>query len=420
MYLKIHRGTTQIGGNIIEIGTNRTRLIFDAGANLPPLDDYTYSDNIEIAGLTYGEPGFDAVFISHHHNDHCGLLDRILPEIPVWSGRETARIVDVIADFTGGLKGRISHFFSDGGNSQPTVIGDITVTPIGVDHSACAAYMFLIQADGKNVLYTGDYRAAGEVPDVVQHLIGAAGKLDALIGEGTNIRAAQRAGISRTLRDEAMVEEEASKLMKACEGTVFVLCSSTNEPRISAIHAACKRAGRIACHDLFLTAVRGDAVQRDECKTQAFVANFVSKEKSPRVYPYFKPLFDARKLVRAESLAKYPSPQTIFIRTSMLPFLEKYLKNRGGKGHVLIYSVWEGYKPTVPVQKLMQFCEAYEINTVSLHCSGHAYCHDIKGLIWQLNPKVLIPVHCDKENRTLFEALHHHCVMLLDGERMEV
>ena len=86
MYIKIHRGAAQIGGNLIEIGTAQTRILFDAGTNLPPLDGNGAEDSIEIEGLTSGKPAFDWVFISHHHNDHCGLVERILPGIPILSG----------------------------------------------------------------------------------------------------------------------------------------------------------------------------------------------------------------------------------------------------------------------------------------------------------------------------------------------
>jgi len=422
MYLKIHRGTGQIGGNIIEVGTERTHLIFDAGANLPTLDDPNASDPIEIDGLTCGEPAFDAVFISHHHNDHSGLVGRILPGIPVWAGRETARILEVISDFTGGPEGRVQNFFEGGGNCLPNHIGDITVTPIGVDHSAYDAYMFLIQADGKNVLYTGDYRAVEEVPETVQRLIGVAGKLDALITEGTNIRSAGRGEGAHpgTLSDEAAVEEEAVKIMESTEGTVFVLCSSTNEPRIQAIDAACKRAGRTPCHDLFMTVVRGPLAERDECRHQSFVANGVDPERSPRIHRHFVRYFGQCKLVGAASLARMPQLQTVFVRTSMQEFLGRYLNARGGSGHVLIYSMWEGYRATAPVQRLLQFCEERGIQTISLHCSGHAYRNAIKGLIWGLNPKALIPIHCDPNARALFGQMHDNCVLLEDGERMEL
>ena len=39
--------------------------------------------------------------------------------------------------------------------------GDIHVTPFVVDHSALDACMFLIEIDGKKILFTGDFREHG-------------------------------------------------------------------------------------------------------------------------------------------------------------------------------------------------------------------------------------------------------------------
>ena len=100
MVIKTIRSAEQIGGNIISISTDKARIILDAGTELPPING-TASDDISVEGLTEGKPGYDAVFISHHHADHCGLVKRILPEIPVYCGKETERILNVIADFTG-------------------------------------------------------------------------------------------------------------------------------------------------------------------------------------------------------------------------------------------------------------------------------------------------------------------------------
>lgn len=419
MYIKIHRGTAQIGGNLIEIGTAETRLLFDAGANLPPLDDSTYRDTVKIEGLTFGTPAFDAVFVSHHHSDHCGLLERILPSIPVWAGRETSRILEVISDFTSGAPSRVTNFFAGGGNCLPTVIGDITITPIGVDHSAYDAYMFLIQAEGKNVLYTGDYRAVEEVPDTVQSLIGIAGKLDALITEGTNIDEGARIG-GRAPQTEEQLAKIAAAEMKRHSGTAFVLCSSTNEPRIRAIDEACKQAGRVPCHDLFLTAVRGEIGALDHCQPKHFVANHVDEEKRPRAHRHFTRYYQERKLVGATTLAKAPEPLTIFVRTSMLRFMERFLEERGERDGVLFYSMWSGYRETEVVQRLLEFCAAHEIEVVPLHCSGHALSGAIKALIWRLQPTVLIPIHCDKESRGRFSELHPNCKLLLDGERLDL
>jgi ribonuclease J len=413
MYIKIHRGTAQIGGNLIEIGTNRTRILFDAGADLPPLDEKKANDQIEIEGLTYGEPAFDWVFISHHHNDHCGLVDRILPGIPIFSGAETHRILNVISDFTDSPRPDINFHFT---NCQPIQLNDMRVTPIGVGHSAIDAYMFLIQADGKNVLYTGDYRAVKNVPAEIRRLLGVAGKLDVLISEGTNIRVEKR-GNEATVQDEQQVEQQATLKMKQCEGTVFVLCSSTNEERIRALHRAAKAAGRTVCEDLFLTAVR---VGREKSPLR-FVASYVDAGKTPRTYAYFNKLFEHGELLGAESLARIPGKKMIFVRTSMRSFLKKYIDNCPAfRKNLLIYSMWQGYKETQPVKDMLGLCTAYKMAVVDLHCSGHAYRNTIKEFIRWLEPKVLIPIHCEKGDRDQFKSLHPNCLMLHDGERWDV
>ena len=46
---------------------------------------------------------------------------------------------------------------SDG---ETTRIGDFEITPFMVDHSAYDAYMFVIKAEGKVIVHTGDYRSA--------------------------------------------------------------------------------------------------------------------------------------------------------------------------------------------------------------------------------------------------------------------
>lgn len=410
MYIKIHRGTTQIGGNLIEIGTAQTRILFDAGTNLPSLDGKENKDLIKIEGLTSGKPAFDWVFISHHHNDHCGLVERILPGIPILSGEETHRILDVISDFTDSPRPEIHLHFK---NCQPVQLDDMRITPIGVDHSAVDAYMFLIQADGKNVLYTGDYRAAEQIPAKIRQLLGGQ-KLDVLISEGTNIRAEKQS--SNTPQNEKQVEQRAFELMKQYDGTVFVLCSSTNEERIRAMHRAAKAAGRAVCEDLFLTAVR---TQREE-NTLRFVAHYTSEKETPRTYAYFQRCFERRELLSAGSLAKLPGKKVIFVRTSMLPFLKNYLACRLDEKNLLLYSIWQGYRETRPVNDLLDFCDSYGIDVADLHCSGHAYRNAIQELIGVLNPQALIPIHCEAQDREKFKALHPNCLMVRDGERWEV
>lgn len=422
MQIVVHRSAAQIGGNVIEVRSRNTRVILDAGRELPPLDGSRRADRMEVEGLTFGKRAFDAVFLSHHHGDHCGLLDRLLPDIPVYAGRRTSHVLDVIADFTGGAKRRTRPLEAD------TVrVGDLTVTPISVEHSSHEAFMFLIQDEGrderkrgKSVLYTGDYRNVDGAVERLRERVGAEG-LDLLITEGTNV-----AVESPLFRDEDAVAAAAEKLMAECGGTVFVLCSSTNEPRVRALHAACARAGRTPCHDLFMSAVRSLLAPADPQPPMRFVAGRVAPER-PEKFSHFKAFYDRRQLVGVERLAKRPERLTVFVRTSMFPrfeggssFMTRFLRERGGEGHALIYSLWGGYKRTEPMRSVLDFCAERGIPITDIHSSGHASNEAIRNFVAEAAPRALIPIHCAPEDRERFRALHENCILLRDGEAWAV
>lgn len=415
MYVTVHRGTRQIGGNLIEIGTDRTRLLFDVGTNLPPLDGPKTEDPFELEGLTCGKPAFDWVFLSHHHNDHCGLLGKLLPGIPLFAGEETKRILNVIADFTSQPRPEINFGFRDG---QTIQLDDVRVIPIGVNHSAKDAYMFLVQAEGQNVLYTGDFRTSEKAVSTVRKLLGAEQKLDLLITEGTNIRPEKEWQTGR-FQGEAWIQHRVAGRLRVHQGpgTMFVLCSAANEDRIQAFTKAAARFCRTACEDLFQSAVRG---HMDE-NVQRFVANPV--EEGSRAWPYFETLYQQKALVGAETLARLPGQKLIFVRTSMLPFIEKYMAARPPEEEqhpLLFYSMWEGYKQTAAVQRVLEFCRKRSITVVNLHTSGHAGRDTVKALVDGLRPAALLPIHCAAEDREEFLSLHNNCLMLNDGQRWEV
>ncbi len=68
------------------------------------------------------------------------------------------------------------------------MIGDFTITPFAVDHSIHGCLAFLIEAEGKRLLYTGDLRLHGNrIGDHERIIAAIAGlSIDALIIEGTH------------------------------------------------------------------------------------------------------------------------------------------------------------------------------------------------------------------------------------------
>ena len=72
---------------------------------------------------------------------------------------------------------------------------DIRITPYFVSHSAADAYMFLVEADGKRILHTGDFRqhgylGKGLLPTLEKYI--APQGIDVLITEGTIRKSSMR------------------------------------------------------------------------------------------------------------------------------------------------------------------------------------------------------------------------------------
>lgn len=408
MYAKIIRGSKQIGGNIIEIGTASTRLIFDAGTNLPPVGETDSHDDIHIDGLTQGAPAYSAVFISHHHADHCGLLSRILPQIPVYCGKETSEILRIIADFTHRTVGSFTAF----SDKAPVTVGDIKVTPILTSHSAKDAYMFYIEAEGKSVLYSGDFNGFSGTADFL-----AGRRTDMLITEGTNVNAEAR-GHSPETKDEHDVAAQAERICREYDGTVFVLCSSANEDRVQAMKAAARNTRRTDYEDLFMAALR----RSGDTNKYKFIANYV-RENTPQ-HDYFDSFYRKRELIGAETLAHTDGSKLLFVRQSMSGFIGKYLSSlphsEQRKRHVLIYSMWKGYAKSAYTRKFLKAVEDMGVEVVYLHCSGHAYADTLKSFVEAVSPDLLVPVHCEEKDRAVFAGIYENCIMPEDGEQLDI
>ena len=79
MEIKIIKGTNQIGGCITEIASKDTKILIDFGNDLEDT-----KESFELDGLTYNKSKYNAVFITHSHMDHIGLVSKINEDIPIY------------------------------------------------------------------------------------------------------------------------------------------------------------------------------------------------------------------------------------------------------------------------------------------------------------------------------------------------
>ena len=256
--------------------------------------------------------------------------------------------------------------------NQKLRFGDIVVTPYFVSHSAYDAYMFLIEAEGKRILHTGDFRGHGYLSKglilTIQKYIG---QVDVLIIEGTML-----ARKDETILTESVLSQRASELIKEHK-YVFVHCSSTDMERL----ASFKNATRSMFPKRPLLA---DEYQKDILALFSETAG----KKSPcfdfgKIYTYSEKNPKLKAWMQEKGF-------TMFIRASasfnrLLDMILPMLPVEGKP--LLIYSMWDGYinrddtrnEDYVYLQK--RFAEV-----VQLHTSGHATADTLHRVCELTNP----------------------------------
>jgi len=188
----------------------------------------------------------DGIFISHNHGDHIGLFENVKDGIPIYIGKTALEIQNTIFDFISKDKKIVPEKVLE--NEIPIHIKDFTVTPFLIDHSAFDAYAFLIECDGKKVIYTGDFRRHGEKGNLTDNFAKHtfAQKPDILLIEGTNIFKHDYVA-----EKEDVIGMKAEAFMKKIKGNIFVLQSAANIDRIEQIYKASKKANRTLLIDVF-------------------------------------------------------------------------------------------------------------------------------------------------------------------------
>lgn len=123
--------------------------------------------------------------------------------------------------------------------NKPIKLGDISVTPYVVDHSAPDSYMFLIEADGKRILFTGDFREhgiAGENETLEKLLNTYIGEVDILITEGTMLSRIDEAK-HNIVRTENDLGKRAAELFRENKQSVILVFSTNLDSIMELYHA---------------------------------------------------------------------------------------------------------------------------------------------------------------------------------------
>lgn len=394
MKLCIHRGTHQIGGIAAEIATETTHILIDMGDELS-LDPGFVSAPLHIPGVTDANGRCDAVLFTHYHGDHTGQMLRIRPDIPLYAGALAKDIMRLSSAHSWKkdevLCKRIETIrtFSAG---MPFLIGDIQITPFGIDHSAVDSYLFLIEADGKCILYTGDFRLHGVRGKTMDKILDRRiGKVDAIITEGTTV--------SRTDGKTVTEWELQARVRNYLQQYkyVFVLCATTNLDRIFALARAVPRGKYCICDDY-----------------QKMLVETVSKHWSGLSSFYEMPKLLSFKHHPPARFAELGGLMFVRANSKFGAIICQYDPVQS----ILLYSMWDGYrtKPGSTIPDFLALTDTWE----TLHTSGHASPEDLRHVIEKADPQLVIPMHTDAPQKMQALCPDRTVVLLKDEEELSL
>ncbi len=411
MRLRIHRGTQEIGGTCIEAEAQGKRLVLDVGLPLDAPDEEQERLLPEVPGFQERDDSLLGVMISHAHRDHYGLAAHIRPEIPVWIGEAGHNILKAASAWVpNGHAFTDPHFLSD---RRPVEIGPLRVTPFLVDHSAFDAYALLVEADGKRVFYSGDFRAHGRKAALFERLVrDPPADIDVLLMEGTTLG---RAGTEEGFETESDLEERFAEAFRQTEGMHFVWTSSQNIDRIVTIFRAAKRTGRVLLIDLY-TAVVLEATGRDTIPQSHWPEVSVYIPHSQRVLIKNKELFRDRD--RHHRSRVYPEDLPDLAARAVMLFRPMARFDGGVRsaldGAGFSYSMWQGYLKEDSSRRVLDWLGRHGIEWQVLHTSGHASAADLQRFAAALAPRALVPIHSFETGR--FPDFFENVVPRGDGE----
>jgi ribonuclease J len=345
---------------------------------------------------SYLKTMFDAVFISHAHPDHYGLLTEIDRNIPVYCSEMTKALFEVNELFTSQVALKCNFRTFQAG--VPTTIGtgtsQLKITPFVQDHSAYDAHGFLIETATQAIVYSGDFRGHGRKEHTLIELntLLLGKKVDLLLMEGTNL-----SRVNVPMNSEQDLEMELQSAISRAAKMVHVFFSLQNIDRLISMYQAATNNNRRLVVDLYGAYILDQLARIEPNQRLQSIAE------TAHVYYPIPQMSRLKRLGRLDVLDSFrqrrlflshfkrsPQEYVLLTRSSLTKFY------RDLEIDLLIYSAWEGYKKeSASTQSMMKWYADRGVRDLSIHTSGHASLEGYQRFIEVVNPDQVRLIHAE-------------------------
>ena len=415
MKILIHKGAQEIGGTCIELSHEGRSILLELGMPLDP-----ESRPLDLTGF---KP--QALIISHPHQDHYGRMEELDPAVPIYIGKIGQRLIDAARIFRG--MDAMSREFRGIEDQKPIQIAGFTIKPFLVDHSSPESFAFLVEAGGKRVFYSGDFRAHGKKGGLYYRILQQPPRnIDVLIMEGTNI--GREGSAAKT---EKQIGREIFNIIKDQKNISFLVCSGQNIDRLTCAWKACRDAGKNLTLDLYTAWVleqmklKTDRVPSMEREWMRVLFTGDQPQKIEAHPEYFGDFLEKAKQWSIDKGELYKRPENYLsaIRLSGAKIVQAY-RNRRKHPVNVIYSQWLGYldpsrwESLHGAEMMAGFQDDPAIDFHYAHTSGHADFEQLETFARALNPKTILPVHTEHPEE--FKRRFTGTVLPADGKEMTI
>jgi ribonuclease J len=393
--LRFYGGVGVIGATKVVVEQEGWRVVLDMGADIPgreglvrtpallapgselrarlrlgeaPAIEHLFRpEAVEGSGLAGGYDERTALFLTHGHIDHVGLLGWVDPAVPAYAAAETVRMLDALEAAGQGLEGGRASV-RELPEGERVEVGPMRVERLRVDHDIPGASGYLVHTDDGVVAYSGDLRLHGRHPELTERFAERASGAAALVMEGTSLSGDARVPV----RPEASVDAAFDAELGRVPGLVLMSIYPRDIERLTAFSSIAARRGR---RILWPKA------------TAAFLRAWG--------------LEDVHELDDAglDALRAEPSRFVVQLAVNELGTL---LELPAGPGAVFLHANGE---PLGPFQAgwdlLQQWLARLQVPFTAIGTSGHAMPHDLHRVVEIVKPKVLFPVHTADPYRLL-------------------